>query len=212
MLHRIFSCVVAPSSTDLPLISSSSSAAALEVKHGRSRGLRSHFQKQSSSAGEAACPCTCGESVNAVNESHLQSAHYTFHENEHVGLITLLWRILHCCVGFVFLSMYLLKIYIERNFFWRTSGSSVLGCCLCLWKSHFSKLTALHFATSASASLILSWPRWLIMNVLSKQSEAKLPLRWVRGENLGKGNEHPKYKEIIIFSFSTIRFPGWWGL
>lgn len=103
---------------------------------------------------------------------------------------------------------------IERGiFYWSISDSSVLDCYLCFWKSHFSHLTALlHFASSASAFLILSWPRWLVMNVLSKQNEAELPLRWVRGEDVGKGCEHPKHKEIIVFSFSTICFPGWWAL
>lgn len=128
--------------------------------------------------------------------------------------IPLLWggAVLHCCAWFIFLNIHLLKIYRERDFFQSMSGGFVVDCWLCLWKSHFSDLTALHSATSARAPLILSWPRWFKMNVLSKQSEAKLPLRWVRGENLGKGNEHPKHKEIIVFSFSTIRFPGWWAL
>lgn len=195
----------------------------VEVKHGQSTGLGSQFWKQPISAVEAAPPHTWVSQLTSVWSACLiRKAQMTplwkWAGSLEVGR-KCSWprsdKVLLCIAvcNLLFLIYTCLKCIERGIFYWSTSGGSVLGCCLCLWKSHFSHLTALlHFATPARASLILSWPRWLGMNVLSKQSEAELPLRWVRGENVGKGREHPKHKEIIVFSFNTICFPGWWAL
>lgn len=220
MLCRIFSHVMAPSSTNLPLISSSSSASAAAF-----RGETWPEHRTGISFSAAGWFCCWSSSSLHLGVSQVMSLWVTISPGKgwlhlcgsgQVGFTSFLCyeEVLFCIAvhDSFFLICTCLK-FIERGIFFQSmSGGFVVDCWLCLWKSHFSDLTALHSATSARAPLILSWPRWFKMNVLSKQSEAKLPLRWVRGENLGKGNEHPKHKEIIVFSFSTIRFPGWWAL
>lgn len=122
---RIFSHVMAPSSTDLPLISSSSSASSAAF-----RGEAWPEHRTGISFWEATWFCCWSCSSSSLCLGWVSSRHcgyrgspanpeYTSGASGQVGFLTLLWRDagLLCYAWLVFLSMYLLKMYIERNFF-----------------------------------------------------------------------------------------------